>query len=68
MIAIVGFLPPDDPRVKGTVEAIEKDLLRDGFVIRYDTTDVQDGLPPGEGRVFGVQFLAGRQLCSARPR
>ena len=37
MIAMVGFLPAEDPRVRGTVAAIERDLLRDGFVLRYDT-------------------------------
>ena len=37
MIPLVGFLPADDPRVRGTVEAIERDLMRDGFVARYDT-------------------------------
>src|SRR5438094_550513 len=42
-----GFLPASDPRVKNTVEAIERDLVRDGFVMRYDTADANDGLPPG---------------------
>ena len=37
LVPIVGFLPPDDPRVQGTVAAIERKLLRDGFVLRYDT-------------------------------
>jgi GH15 family glucan-1,4-alpha-glucosidase len=45
----VGFLPADDPRMVGTVAAVEKFLLRDGLVHRYDTTaDGVDGLPPGE--------------------
>src|SRR4051812_27638993 len=48
MILVVGFLSPDDPRVKGTVAAIEKHLVRDGFVLRYDTGKSDDGLPPGE--------------------
>jgi GH15 family glucan-1,4-alpha-glucosidase len=56
MIPIVGFLPPDDPRVKGTVEAIEQELLRDGFVIRYDTGEARDGLPPGEGAFLACSF------------
>jgi len=45
---LVGFLPPKDTRVVGTVEAIERELLQDGFVLRY-RTDGKDGLPPGEG-------------------
>ena len=44
MIALVGFLPPDDPRIKGTVEAIERDLMADGFVLRYRTKPKVDGL------------------------
>jgi GH15 family glucan-1,4-alpha-glucosidase len=50
MMAQVGFLPPTDPRVRGTVEAIEKNLMRGGFVLRYPTEEAKvDGLPPGEG-------------------
>jgi GH15 family glucan-1,4-alpha-glucosidase len=49
MIPLVGFVCPDDPRVAGTVAAIEKHLMRDGFVARYDTAKTEDGLPPGEG-------------------
>src|SRR5262249_2361341 len=49
MIPLVGFLPADDPRVKGTVEAIERGLMHDGLVARYDTRVAEDGLPPGEG-------------------
>jgi GH15 family glucan-1,4-alpha-glucosidase len=58
-IPIVGFLPPEDPRVRGTLEAIRRELLRDGFVQRYshdeDTASV-DGLPPGEGAFFLCSF------------
>jgi GH15 family glucan-1,4-alpha-glucosidase len=56
MLPIVGFLPPGDPRVRGTVEAIEKNLLRDGFVLRYDTSKSADGLPPGEGAFLACTF------------
>jgi GH15 family glucan-1,4-alpha-glucosidase len=49
MIPLVGFLPPSDPRVRGTVEAIERQLLHDGFVQRYPTESNVDGLPAGEG-------------------
>jgi GH15 family glucan-1,4-alpha-glucosidase len=59
MIPLVGFLPADDPRVVGTVSAIERELLRDGFVQRYrpDETSVEvDGLPPGEGTFLPCSF------------
>jgi GH15 family glucan-1,4-alpha-glucosidase len=56
MIPVVGFLPPNDPRVRGTVEAIEKHLVRDGFVLRYDTAQSEDGLPPGEGVFLPCSF------------
>lgn len=56
MIPVVGFLPPDDPRVKGTVAAVEKHLMRDGFVMRYDTSRSEDGLPPGEGAFLPCTF------------
>jgi GH15 family glucan-1,4-alpha-glucosidase len=56
MMPLVGFLPPEDPRVRGTVEAIERELLRDGFVMRYPTTPEVDGLPPGEGVFLACTF------------
>jgi GH15 family glucan-1,4-alpha-glucosidase len=50
MIPLVGFLPPDDPRVVGTIDAIGRELTVDGFVQRYKTDDSGvDGLPAGEG-------------------
>jgi GH15 family glucan-1,4-alpha-glucosidase len=49
MMAEVGFLPADDPRIAGTVAAVERDLLRDGLVDRYRTASGVDGLPTGEG-------------------
>jgi GH15 family glucan-1,4-alpha-glucosidase len=49
MIPLVGFLPATDERMRGTVAAIERDLVEDGFVYRYDTRDSVDALPPGEG-------------------
>jgi len=64
----VGFLPGDDPRVIGTIEAIQRELVRDGFVLRYATDDADDGLPPGEGAFLPCSFwladalaMAGRQ-------
>lgn len=69
LVPIVGFLPPDDPRVRGTVAAIERNLVRNGLVYRYTqgTTGTPDGLPPGEGAFLACSFwlvdnyvLAGR--------
>ena len=70
LIPLVGFLPPDDPRVRGTVAAIERHLMRDGFVFRYTqgAGGTDDGLPPGEGAFLACSFwlvdnytLAGRR-------
>jgi GH15 family glucan-1,4-alpha-glucosidase len=56
LIPTVGFLPPGDPRVRGTVAAIERRLMRDGLVLRYDTSETVDGLPPGEGAFLACSF------------
>jgi GH15 family glucan-1,4-alpha-glucosidase len=56
LIPCVGFLPVDDPRVENTIAAIEQRLLRDGFVIRYSTEEVEDALPPGEGAFLACSF------------
>jgi GH15 family glucan-1,4-alpha-glucosidase len=56
LIPLLGFLPPEDPRVIGTVEAIQRDLTRDGFVQRYHTHEVDDGLPSGEGVFLPCSF------------
>jgi GH15 family glucan-1,4-alpha-glucosidase len=57
LIPLVGFLPPDDPRVLGTLKAIEERLLvKDEFVLRYETEDGVDGLPPGEGAFLACSF------------
>jgi GH15 family glucan-1,4-alpha-glucosidase len=53
---VVGFLPPDDPRVRGTVAAIEQELMVDGLVLRYRTKAGIDGLPPGEGVFLPCSF------------
>jgi GH15 family glucan-1,4-alpha-glucosidase len=67
LIPVVGFLPPSDPRVKGTLAAIERDLLRDGFVMRYDTGAGTDGLPPGEGAFLACSFwLADAYILQGR--
>ena len=57
MMAIVGFLPANDQRVRGTVEAIEKKLLsKDGFVNRYTIDEKVDGLPHGEAAFLPCTF------------
>jgi GH15 family glucan-1,4-alpha-glucosidase len=56
LMPAVGFLPGSDPRVKGTVEAIERDLMRDGLLLRYDTDKTEDGLPPKEGAFLACSF------------
>jgi GH15 family glucan-1,4-alpha-glucosidase len=56
MLPLVGFLAADDPRVAGTVAAVETDLVKGGFVARYPTTTGVDGLPPGEGVFLACSF------------
>ncbi len=56
LIPCVGFLPVSDPRVAGTIAAIEQRLLHDGFVMRYSTEAVEDALPPGEGAFLACSF------------
>jgi GH15 family glucan-1,4-alpha-glucosidase len=56
LIAPVGFLPPNDTRVKSTIQAIERHLMSNGFVLRYDTAAATDGLPPGEGAFLACSF------------
>ena len=55
-LAFVGFLAPDDPRIIGTVEAIQKHLTKDGLVQRYDTSKTPDGLPGSEGAFLACSF------------
>jgi GH15 family glucan-1,4-alpha-glucosidase len=67
LIPLVGFLPASDPRVQGTVAAIERNLQRDGFVMRYDTGPGVDGLPPGEGAFLACSFwLADNYVLQGR--
>ncbi|MGA2127826.1 MAG: glycoside hydrolase family 15 protein [Xanthobacteraceae bacterium] len=56
LIPAVGFLPAEDPRVRGTIAAIERRLVVDGFVLRYDSGTAQDGFPPGEGAFLACSF------------
>jgi GH15 family glucan-1,4-alpha-glucosidase len=61
LLAQTGFVTADDPRFVGTVEAIEKELVREGFVVRYNTQRTDDGLRPGEGVFLACSFW----LCDA---
>ena len=63
MIPLVGFLPATDPRMRGTVEAIERHLTVDGFVLRYATETTLDGLPPGEGAFLACSFWLADNLA-----
>jgi GH15 family glucan-1,4-alpha-glucosidase len=63
MIPMVGFLPADDPRMRGTVEAIERRLVVDGLVMRYDSRATDDGLPPGEGAFLACSFWLADNLA-----
>jgi GH15 family glucan-1,4-alpha-glucosidase len=59
IIPLVGFLPADDPRMIGTVAAIERELFHDGFIYRYSQNPAArrvDGLPPGEGAFLPCTF------------
>jgi GH15 family glucan-1,4-alpha-glucosidase len=56
LMPLVGFLPATDPRVRNTIEAIERELMVNGFLMRYDTARVEDGLPPGEGAFLACSF------------
>jgi GH15 family glucan-1,4-alpha-glucosidase len=56
MIPLVGFLPATDPRVLGTVKAIQDGLVFDGLVMRYATHPKVDGLPPGEAAFLACTF------------
>ena len=56
LLPCVGFLPVSDPRIERTIAAVESRLLRDGFVMRYSTEEVEDALPPGEGAFLACSF------------
>jgi GH15 family glucan-1,4-alpha-glucosidase len=62
-----GFLPATDERMVGTVAAIERELLQDGFVLRYRSEHADDGLPPGEGAFLPCSFwLVGNYVAQGR--
>jgi GH15 family glucan-1,4-alpha-glucosidase len=56
MIPLVGFLPIEDERVRGTVAAVERDLMRDGFVARYRNDETVEGIPGREGAFLACTF------------
>jgi GH15 family glucan-1,4-alpha-glucosidase len=67
LLPLVGFLPPTDPRMIGTVKAIEERLVVDGLVLRYDTGEGVDGLPSGEGAFLACSFwLADNYILQGR--
>ncbi|HWC14822.1 MAG TPA: glycoside hydrolase family 15 protein [Actinomycetota bacterium] len=68
MLPLVGFIDAADPVMEATIEAVQNDLMRDGFLLRYESAKVADGLPPGEGAFLMCTFwlvdclvLLGRQ-------
>ncbi len=67
LLPTTGFLPPDDPRIRGTVGAIEKRLLSGGFVMRHDPAEVETGLAHGEGAFLACSFwLADAYVLTGR--
>jgi GH15 family glucan-1,4-alpha-glucosidase len=69
LIPHTGFLPADDPRMLGTVRAIERELMEGGLVYRYRTERADDGMPAGEGAFLACSFwLADNYLLQGRER
>ena len=56
LLPVTGFLPYEDPRIRSTIEAIERELTQDGFVMRYRAEGGADGLPDGEGAFLACSF------------
>lgn len=63
LMPLVGFLPPEDARIKGTVEAIQKNLMNDGFVMRYSQTEGGDGMEGNEGAFIICSFWLADNLA-----
>ncbi len=70
LIPQLGFLPVEDKRVLGTIDAIEKNLMRDGLVQRYDTSELDDGVNGHEGSFIACSFwlVSALNLCGRRER
>ena len=67
LLPAIGFLPANDTRIVATVEAIERRLMVDGLVLRYDSGTASDGLPAGEGVFLACSFwLADAYLMLGR--
>ncbi|MFL5254980.1 MAG: glycoside hydrolase family 15 protein [Rhodopila sp.] len=66
LMPLVGFLPADDPRIVGTIDAIQRRLSVDGFLMRYNTHTSADGLPPGEGVFLACSFWLADNLVLQR--
>jgi GH15 family glucan-1,4-alpha-glucosidase len=56
LLPLIGFLPPSDPRIVSTVDAIGRELMADGLIRRYHTHETEDGLPPGEATFLACSF------------
>jgi GH15 family glucan-1,4-alpha-glucosidase len=65
LIPAVGFLPGDDERVVGTIDAIQRELTQDGFLRRYSTDESDDGLPGSEGVFLPCSFFLADALALA---
>jgi GH15 family glucan-1,4-alpha-glucosidase len=63
-VGLVGFLPPTDPRVTGTIDAVRAGLGRDGFISRYSTAETDDGLPGSEGQFLACSFWLANALAT----
>ena len=63
LLPLIGFLPPDDDRIKGTVAAIGRELMADGLIKRYHTHETADGLPPGEAVFLACGFWYASNLA-----
>lgn len=68
LMTLVGFLPPEDPRMRGTVEAIGRELMEDGFILRYRTAHTNDGLKGAEGAFLACSFWYADNLALAGRR
>lgn len=68
LIPRVGFLAPDDPRVVGTIDAVQRELTHDGFLLRYRTEQSDDGVPGGEGVFLACSFWLVDALIGAGRR
>jgi GH15 family glucan-1,4-alpha-glucosidase len=67
LMPLVGFLPAEDPRIQGTIRMTEKQLMRDGFLLRYSTAETNDGLKGEEGAFLPCTFwLAAAHAASGR--